>query len=228
MIEMRKGICMKYFLVILGFIFSFSGGFYLTTYSKEFPFEYVEYSSTKLTRDPAAIRRTHDFSNLEGVALNQALKDRIISDLKMVRNSHEVGIEMGHFVIRSNDGAKEFACQRYDQVTLTFEGDGSAIAGELPTMEVQGNCNIGSDINKMQAIMIPFQRILGERAGDGEIEYKDQNSVKLKFQNISERWPKVWRLKAIHLSDKEMLSADVILNDNDLAKGLSQPFIIEF
>lgn len=225
---MRKGICMKYVLVTLGFVFSFVGGFYLTISSKEFPFEYVEYSPGKLARDPAAIRRSHDFSNLQGVALNQALKDRIVSDLKLVRNSHEVGVELGHFVIRSADGAKEFACQRYDNVTLVFEGDGSAIAGELPKMEVQGACVIGSDINKMQAIMIPFQRILGEPAGDGELEYTDQASVKMKFQHISERWPKAWRLKSVYLSDKEQQSADVILNEADLAKGLSQPLILEF
>ena len=179
---------MKKVVSLFALFLFFAVGYYIASSSGEFPgydFKLAQLAPANKARDPAAIQRVFDFSRLEGNALNFALKQRLVSGAKVLKGEGGIGIALGHFVVRSDDGQKEFACQRYSKVVLFFEGVGMAVSGESPKMEVEGNCEISADINSISPLWIPVARILGEKVADQEFDFRDEHPVKVSFSNVS-------------------------------------------
>lgn len=219
---------MKPLLSIAALIFFFAVGFYTHKKSQEFPAEVSEYDVATSRRDPAAIKKVYDFSNLEGTALSFAAKQRLLEGAELLHDKKDVGVSLGHFVIKGQSGEKQFACERYEKVFLQFEGEGIAVAGELPAMEVESNCSISEDINRIAAIWIPVSRIMGEPVADGEFDFREGRAIKLRFANVSDQWPTVWRLRSVKLSDPKGTYGDVVVEPNELRTILKRPFLVEF
>jgi hypothetical protein len=219
---------MKQFITFFGIAFCFACGFLITWYSHEFPDQDSVTIVNKSSRDPAAIKKTYDFSHLEGSALNYAAKQRLLDGAKVIQEDKDLGVELGHFVIRGEDGQKAFACQRYSKVVLGFEGDGVAVGGELPQMEVEGNCEISSDINSIAAVWIPVSKIIGEPVADGEFDFREGHVAKLKFFNVSDQWPKTWMLRTVKLVDPTGTNGEVAIPVSELKAILKKPLILNF
>jgi len=219
---------MKAALICCSLAVFFAIGFYFSWSSNEFPLEVATFDLPKASRDPAAIKKVYDFSHLEGSALVFATKQRLLEGAKIIPGNQDIEVDLGHFVLRGTDGQKEFACQRFSKVIMNFEGEGLAIGGELPQMEVEGVCEISKDINTMAAIWIPTSRILGETVADGEFDYREGHPTKLKFANVSEQWPKLWRLKSVQLVDPSGEYADLTIQDQELKEILKKPFLVKF
>ncbi len=211
--------------VMLGF---FACGMYFSWSSKNFPNEMAYMEMPRSSRDPAAIKKVYDFSNLEGNALSFAAKQRLLDGVKVVRENQDIGLELGHFVIKGPGGEKTFACQKYSRVVLSFLGEGVAVAGEQPLMEVEGGCEISSDINSIAAIWIPVSKILGEPVGDGEFDFREDKVAKLKFAHVSDQWPKLWRLNGVRLLDPSGASEEVTIPSSELKQLLKKPFLLHF
>lgn len=219
---------MKTFLKLFSLFIFFAAGFYLSWRSEQFPNATLVVEWPKATRDPAAIKRVYDFSNLQGSALAYATKQRLLEGVRAVQKDKDISVELGHFVIRGQDGEKEFACHRFSRVVLAFEGEGVAISGDLPQMEVEGQCEISKDINTMAAVWIPVSRILGEPVADGEFDFREDRPSKLKFVNVSERWPKIWKLKSVQLIDPSGDYGQVSIQSQELNQILRKPFLVQF
>jgi hypothetical protein len=219
---------MKAFCVGLLLIFFLGVGILIPRYSTQFPETIAEASKT-ISRDPAAIRHVYDFSQLDGSALDQASKQRLVSGAKIRRVNEDIGIELGHFVVKGIDGQKTFACQKYSQIVLQFEGDGSASNGEKPTMEVEGTCEISaSDINAISPLWIPVAKILGEPVADGEFDFREGHAIKIRFANVMQEWPSVWRLKGVKLVDQADPTKEVSIDDKDIHQFSDKPVIVSF
>jgi hypothetical protein len=147
---------------------------------------------------------------------------------KLGHSDKDIGLELGHFVMKGKDGAKEFACQKYSKVIMTFAGDGSAHSGELPSMEVEGACEISPDINSIAAIWIPVSRILGEPVADGEFDFREGRTSKLKFANVADEWPRIWQLRNLKLVDPTGANGDIFIEGKELRDTIRRPLIIEF
>jgi hypothetical protein len=210
----------------LGCLF-FIVGLFVTVSSEKFSQPSLS-SMASSSRDPAAIKRVYDFSSLEGSALNYATKQRLLDGFKVVHSDKDIGLELGHFVMKGKDGAKEFACQKYSKVIMTFAGDGSAHSGELPSMEVEGACEISPDINSIAAIWIPVSRILGEPVADGEFDFREGRTSKLKFANVADEWPRIWQLRNLKLVDPTGANGDILIEGKELRDTIRRPLIIEF
>ena len=219
---------MKTFITFLGIAIFFLGGFFVAWQSKQFPDADYVTIVTRPSRDPAAIKKVYDFSHLEGSALNYAAKQRLLDVVKVIHDQKDVGVELGHFVIRGEGGQKAFACQRYSKVVLNFEGDGVAVAGELPQMEVEGTCEISSDINSIAAVWIPVSKILGEPVADGEFAFNEGHQAKLKFANVSDQWPKTWMLRSVKLVDPTGQNGEVVIPPAELNGIMKKPFVLNF
>lgn len=219
---------MKIFFTLSCLFVCFGIGFIVSWKTKQFPYATVVIEWPKTDRNPAAIKKVYDFSHLQGSALIYATKQRLLEGANLVKDQNDIGVELGHFVIKGEDGQKEFACQRFSRVIMAFEGEGSATAGELPQMEVEGQCEISKDINKMAAVWIPVSRILGEQVADGEFDYRDGHPSKLKFANVSDRWPQTWRLKSVQLIDPSGAYGEVTIPSQELKEMLPKPFLVQF
>jgi hypothetical protein len=218
---------MKALLTCLGFVVFFAGGFFLSQQTRQFPAEVASWTDQS-RRDPASIRRSYDFSELQGNALSYAAKQRLLDGAEIVRNDQGVGVELGHFVIRGNDGEKEFACHRYSTVVMTFEGEGSAVGGELPKLEVEGACEMSSDINRISALYIPVSRIIGEPVADGEFDFREGREIKLRFANVSDQWPRIWQLQSVRLVDSSGKYSELNVSPNELHELLKKPLTVNF
>lgn len=215
---------MKPFFGFVAFALFFACGFYITMKSPQFQYQYTHQSS----RSPAAIRKVYDFSNLEGQALNTALKSRLLSGVRVLKDKGDVGVELGHFVLKAQNGQKEFACQRYSKVVLTFYGEGVAVGGEAPQMEVEGNCEISNDVNSIAALWIPVSKIMGEPVADGEFDYHEGKPIKVRFANVSDQWPNMWQLRGVKLHDPSNAQPDVIIDGSELKNYIPKPFLVDF
>jgi hypothetical protein len=218
----------RHFAVFALILTGLASGYFVSSTSSQFPFYASEVESSAARRDPAAIKRVYDFSNLQGNALSAATKERLIAGARILEVDNEIGVELGHFVIRDQDGNKIFACQKYKRIELVFEGDGSAVAGQLPSMEVEGDCQISTDINKIAALWIPVKRILGESVGDGEFDFREGRPVKVRFSNVSDSWPKLWRLQAVRLFSSEDRSEFVEISPPELRQVSADPILVRF
>jgi hypothetical protein len=186
------------------------------------------YTSEENARTPAAIRKVFDFSHLEGTALTSALQNRLLSDVKVMSQEGQVGIELGHFVTHNEAGDKVFACQYYNRVELSFVADGVIEGGERPTMVVEGPCSFSANINRIDAIWIPVAKILAEQPGNMELTFNDSTPVNLRFRNVGVVWPKNWSLFSIRMFDQEKTGHEITVGEGEMRRLFSRLIPIQF
>lgn len=172
-------------------------------------------------RDPAAIRKVYDFSGLDGSELSEASKKRLISGFEVTREGENIGLRLGHFVISSASGQKVFACDHYDRVILSFEGEGVAVNGDKPAMEIEGPCSTDQDVNRISPLWIPVARLSGETLDNSE---PDRSDVKLRFSRVSEEWPAHWVLVKVKLRNQQ--DEEVTIEQTELRELLDRPVVI--
>ncbi len=155
------------------------------------------------SRQPAAIPKNFDFSNLHGSDLRMASKKRLLEDAKIVRNDQSVGVELGHFVEMGDSGQREFACQRYNKIEMIFYAVGMAESGDVPEMTVEGPCVMTSDLNRISTIWIPNMIAKQQKTTISELQLFDERPVFVKFQNVGHDWPTEWALQSIRMFSSE-------------------------
>ncbi|HWU42456.1 MAG TPA: hypothetical protein VN132_03425 [Bdellovibrio sp.] len=210
---------MRKFAGICGvFLVSFAVGYFYLTYTTEVK---------EVDRIPAAIRSTYDFSNLTGEKLEEAVKQRLIVGFEIKKSPEGTGFGLGHFVYQNNKGEKVWACQKFGRVVLTFIAEGSSVAGDKPSMELEGVCETSKDLTKINPLFLPITKILSEKPGDGEFQFNEGHPVKVRFANLPESWPHTWLLESVKLYS-DLTTESFIVESNDVAKYLGHPLVLSF
>jgi hypothetical protein len=147
---------------------------------------------------------------------------RLISAAEVILHDGDIGIELGHFVMpRNEEGQRQLACDYYDRVSMHFTAEGIADNGVKPYMEVEAPCKSGTDINKIDTVWIPVQRILREESpNDKDITF---DSVDLRFVHMTSQWPKHWHLEAIRLYNEQEPGRDYRLSDREIISLRKKP-----
>lgn len=174
-------------------------------------------------RDPSAIRQHYDFTNLKGTALEVAMRERIISQIEIVKNDNGFGLNLGHFAFKSDNGENLLGCQFFNKVTLVFEAEGAAVNGIKPTMEVDGPCENSEDLTKINAVMIPLKQLMIEKPADGDFNFNQGKPMSLRMLNLPDSWPTMWNLIGVRLNST---SQQFIIDRNEIAKIIGQPLLI--
>lgn len=190
----------------------------------------IHYTSSDayiISRDPAAIGRIYDFSNLKGEELRTAVKQRLLAGFGVEKRDDERGISVGHFVFIDSNGVKKFACQEYNKISMTFVADGVATAGEQPTMQVEGACEFSGEVSKINPLWIPVNKILNEKPLDGEVQFNQTNPITMRFNGLPGEWPKTWILKSVDLK-KDNSSETMSVEGGEISKYLGHPVILKF
>ncbi|MFV8247728.1 hypothetical protein [Bdellovibrio bacteriovorus] len=181
----------------------------------------------QINRDPAAVRNNFDFSHLRGEQLQEAVRQRLLAGLEIRKNTQGAGIGLGHFVFIDESGSKKLACQEFQKVFLSFEAEGVSIGGDKPQMEVEGRCDVSSDMSRINALYVPIQKILGEHPGDGEFQFNEGPKVTVRFTNLPEEWPRTWLLKSVKLVN-ESASEALVVESDEVAKTLGHPVVFSW
>lgn len=184
-------------------------------------------SPNSVDRDPAAIAKVFDFSHLRGEKLQEAVKQRLLAGFEIQKTEAGTGISLGHFVFMDNAGQKKLACEQFKKVALIFEGDGASVAGDLPTMQVEGVCDFSTDMAKINPLVIPVSKILGEKAGDGEFQFNEGLGISISFSNVPDEWPRTWILKSVRLVNPTNTEA-VIIESDEVARYLGHPLVLSW
>lgn len=200
------------------FAFSFLVGYGVMVHTSEW---------SPIHRDPAAVRQVYDFSSLTGAELVKAMKKRLLSGAVVVHENTRLGIELGHFAMAKATGEKILACQEFERVILHFEADGVAVSGKRPVMEVEGQCEFSADMTKIIPVFIPVNRILAEKVGDGEMQYRDERPVTLRFYGMPEEWPTRWLLTSVRLSHPGE-QKELLVDSSEVSQILGHPMMIHF
>lgn len=187
---------------------------------------YVVHSTNekyKVRRDPSAIRQHYDFTNLKGSALEVAMRERLISQIEIVKDETGFGLNLGHFAFKSDSGENLLGCQYFTKVNLVFEAEGAAVGGIKPTMEVEGPCENTEDLTKISALMIPIKQLMLDKPVDGDINFNNTKSLSVRFLNLTDSWPTVWNLINVRLNSSQQ---QFIIDRNEIAKIIGQPLLI--
>jgi hypothetical protein len=179
-------------------------------------------------RDPAGMERKHHFTSLDGPPAEFNSKSRMIKFLNFLNSNtdsqgEQIGIQLGNFAVTSENGQKDFVCQKYDRVILQFEADGFAMSGERPRLEVEGHCEIEEDVNHLVTLWIPFAKIISEVPADGELDIKDPRPVVLKFSNIGDEWPQNWTLMNVKIQDVKEQNSEISMESIEIREVLGRP-----
>jgi hypothetical protein len=155
-------------------------------------------------REPAAVQKRLDVSNLKGSDLRIASRDRLLEEARLVTQDGLTGIELGHFVTKAADGSKQFACQAYQRIRLVYQAEGMAESGEVPEMTVEGPCLTADDINRIAPLWVPEAKIRAQRPHDFAVDYEENDAqMSFHFRNMGSHWPELWSLKAVSMFDPD-------------------------
>jgi hypothetical protein len=210
---------MKWFLGLIIFVVCALGGRYISR--SHF------HGGTITPRVPAAIPKSFDYTHLVGEALENAVHRRLLTGTEFEKTNDGIELRVGHFVTTDTDGKAAFACDVYDRVTFTFEAEGFAVAGERPSLTVEGPCEMSENISQMKPLLIPVEQILGEPAGNLELNYLENVPVALKFSNMTEEWPRQWVLSGLKLSNKDD-GRTIILDSKNLRQLSTNPLTMNW
>jgi hypothetical protein len=174
------------------------------------------------SRNPAAIPKMFDYTNLEGQALESAVQRRLLTGTEFTKMDGGFELHLGHFVTNDTNGRPAFACEVFNRVTFTFEADGFATGGERTTLVVEGPCEMSTNISEMRPLLIPVETVLNEKPGNVELQYMNGTPVSLKFSNMPDEWPRQWVLSGIKIYNRED-GRSFIVDQKNLRKLASAP-----
>lgn len=178
-------------------------------------------------RSPAAVKKVFDYSQFEGTVLSSMSKQRIVLNASVAKNEGSIGVALGHFVVKSDQGQPLLACQMYDKVVLEYEAEGMAVGGETPRMQVRGPCSVVQDLNRMESLWIPFAKIQAEKAVDGEFNFNEPNSISIEFRSLAGEWPKRWAFKAVQLMDSKNNNSDLSVSAVEAGREVASALVID-
>lgn len=179
-------------------------------------------------RVPAAIRKDLDFSRLNGAELMMASQKRLLTAARVVSDKHAVGIEFGQFIIRSDEGQRQLACDFYDRVRVLFEADGIAASGDKPVMEVNAPCATSNDLALTEPIWIPAKDIIANPPSDGDHGYASAERTSFKFSHMMQQWPRRWAVTEVTLYRESTPGREVHIDQDDMREFKRKPIVIEW
>ncbi len=178
-------------------------------------------------RVPAAIRKDLDFSRMNGAELMMASQRRLLTAARVVADKELIGIEFGQFIIRSQEGQRQLACDFYDRVRVRFEAAGMASSGEKPVMEVNAPCATSNDLALTEPIWIPAGEIMSGNAIDGEATFSSVDRTSFKFTHMMNIWPRKWALTEVTLYRESEPGQEVHVDQDDMRDFKKKPIVLD-
>lgn len=183
-------------------------------------------SFTSNLRNPAAVHRDLDFTKLDGAELITGTQNRLVTSARVLLQPGQMGIELGHFVTRDDQGNRQLACEFYDRVRFRFEAEGVATDGERPVMEIEGPCRTGDDVTRIEAVWVPVAKILSEKPADMDLTFPDNDGVTFKFENMNGEWPNRWHLQTLRVFNDAEKTRSISISSEDLHRIGGKPLVL--
>ena len=174
--------------------------------------------ASSVNRSPSSIQKVFDFSYLQGSALQAAAKERLSSSIYIStsEDKSKVTITMGNFVLKNDQDERDFACGFYDRITFLFEAEGIAIDGEKPKLIITSGCEVGSNINYLNPIDIPVEKLRQQALSNTEFKFfESHQSTTIQLIESPPAWPQKWVLKEVKMAHSRVSSRVLNLSPSD-------------
>ena len=192
-------------------------------------------------RLPASIRRGANVAELEGSALRLASQRHLLEDMQLVSEKDRVGVRLGYFLTKNEEGNAAYACEVFKQITLSFVGEGVADSGDKPVMDVSAPCRETADSTMMEPIWIPLHELRGRSPSNADIVGpaadggQNGTQTRVKFSNVGTEWPSQWALQSVRLSRNEAevpamkaTGEDLSVSGDEMRNLVKKPFVIHW
>lgn len=212
-----------------GFFRDFLTGFFLALALVALYHGY-RYFVTPEGRSPAAIDKDKifDLSYLDDSALKSASVSQLLKNATVVKNERSLGVSLGHFVSKTPSGERQFLCDIYDHIELSFEADGMASNGERPKLVVQAPCVPGENLNAIKQIEVPYLDIKQMPTSDGEFSFGGYHDYLFKVSSVGGQWPDQWTLTEVKLTNKIDPALQIQIDRRQVYNTLSKPVVLNW
>lgn len=170
----------------------------------------------------------YDLSESGPAEFQKAFKYQMLKHASLEQTSAGPGITLGLFLLKDRDGKTVNVCEKYPTIDFIFQAEGIAFSGEIPTLIVRGPCLVGSDQKTLEALPIPFSKILKSPLSQYEFNVEIPGytqTAKVFARNAIEFWPKEWNWVGVTLygaPDEESLK----INGYEIISVLGEPLVI--
>lgn len=185
-------------------------------------------------RAPAALHNLRDFSKLDAKALSLAAHNQLVSHAEIIRQSDQVGVKLGHFITRTAEGRREFACAvqnrsgAYDRISMSFMGLGVSDSGEVPTVTVETNCKSSTDLDWLETVWIPMNYIAALGNNDQEIQTYEAEPMTISIAGMTSDWPESWVLTKVRLFQEGRPDEAMVVDTTTMPSIEKQKFSFEW
>lgn len=170
-----------------------------------------------------------DLSESTPEEFKKAFKYQLLKDAVVVSTQGNPGVRLGLFLMKDSRGVTVPVCDLYPTIDFVFAAEGVAFSGEIPHMIVRGPCVTSPDQNHLEALPVPWGKILNSPVQQFEFTSSlpyDQGKISIYFRNVVEFWPTEWVLVGVKLYGKT--SEDVLqVNGYEVISILGQPLYLK-
>ena len=166
-------------------------------------------------RDVASVAKTLGFSYVKGHLLRRDGRLQSIAQARVLESKEALGVSLGHFLVKSAGGKKDFVCRQHEKVELTFSAEGSAVDGEKPQMKLRGRCVVTGDASYISTLWIPVQDIVKSKYGHFGLASVDRGAVTVYFNGVGSSWPRNWVLSKVRFYSKDLQKPQVVIDPRD-------------
>jgi hypothetical protein len=102
-------------------------------------------------------------------------------------------------------------------VTIEFDAEGVAVSGDKPHITVQSGCQVATNINAMEPIHIPIQKLKAQPPSETQYSFYDSNNpMKITMANPPSEWPGQWVLTDLKLTNSQVPSRILHIQAEDI------------
>lgn len=171
----------------------------------------------------------HDLSEASPEEFKKAFKYQILKEASLVRTNAGPGISLGLFLTKNESGNKVFVCDEYPLIDLIFAAEGVAFSGDIPQMVVRGPCQVSADQRHIEALPIPFSKILASPLSQYEFQSEipgSREKVQIYFRNAAEFWPLEWTWVGVKLYGKNPENT-LQINGYEVISVIGEPLTVK-
>lgn len=207
-----------------------------------------QFQDQEQKRSLASVKTQYDLTCLAGQKFESAYKARLVNGFKSFRKDGNLGIEIGHFIFSPGSTAETPECKKkrernissafsaknptqkmlctdYPKITVNFLAEDEASSGEKRKFQVQGDCQVASDLSKTEIIWIPWGKLAQETPFEGEAQFNQPSKVLVKTVHVSDQWPKKWSLESIELMGEK---GNLTVSNKEIREIAGRPLVFDF
>ncbi|NUN06604.1 MAG: hypothetical protein HUU57_12685 [Bdellovibrio sp.] len=170
-----------------------------------------------------------DLSESSPEEFKKAFKYQLLKDAVIVSTQGNPGVRLGNFLMKDSRRVTVPVCDLYPTIDFIFAAEGIAFSGEIPHMIVRGPCLTSPDQNHLEALPVPWGKILNSPVQQFEFTSAlpyEQGKISIYFRNVIEFWPTEWVLIGVKLYGKTS-DDNLQVNGYEVISILGQPLYLK-